>query len=109
MFLFQELVDSKKGSGCGKALCITFLLIVLLALFGGAFYYFNYRNNDVPTSDSLVNSASAIQLNDYLDNKLYAKRNNATWISDTQLMYKDENVSTILLSFSFYYTLKIWR
>lgn len=36
---------------------------------------------------------AAITLEDILDNKLYARRNNATWISDTELLYRNTNVS----------------
>lgn len=38
------------------------------------------------------NPPQAITLEDFLDNKLYPSKNNATWISNTELLYRDANV-----------------
>lgn len=45
-----------------------------------------------PTNPSIPIPA-AITLEDILDNKLYARRNNATWISGTELLYRNANVN----------------
>lgn len=66
-------------------------MLVIVALISTAIYFFVVETAQ-PTADKVVGKPS-ITLNDYLDNKLYAKHNNATWISMTELMYRDSAVS----------------
>lgn len=65
--------------------------LVLVALLGTAYYFYGL-DAARPSPAKLVGKPS-ITLNEFLENKLHAKRNNATWISDTELMYRDSAVS----------------
>lgn len=66
-------------------------MLVLVGLCVSAFIYFNV----VPAHDNPV-AQKSISLTDVLDNKFYARHNNATWISDTELLFKDAQVSTLI-------------
>lgn len=54
-------------------------------------YYGAIKPNDAASTDKLV--GTPISLTDVLNNKFYAHHGNATWISDTELLYKDHMVS----------------
>lgn len=86
-FVQQELVGSKSSSGCKKGLIIATVLVVVVGLSIGAIYYLNKKQSDPSTV------GSSIQLADYLENKLFSKKNNATWLSNTELTYRDSDVS----------------
>lgn len=55
----------------------------------GAIYYFNQIANG-PSS-----SAESITLNEFLENRLYARKNNASWLSSSELTYRDSDVSIL--------------
>lgn len=89
--LKQELVSTKNSGRLKKFLCIGLTMLVIVVLIGTAYYFYGMVAPH-PGPSKLIAKPS-VTLNDYLDNKLYAKRNNATWISDTELMYRDSAVS----------------
>lgn len=62
--------------------------------------YFLAIRADSPAAEALT--GEPIQLTDVLDNKFYARGNNATWISDTELLYRDLFVSMRLTFFHMY-------
>jgi cbb3-type cytochrome oxidase subunit 3 len=84
----QELVGSKNNGKFKKGLIIAIVLIVVIGLSIAAVYYLNQKHND-----SSHTNGAPIQLNDYLENKLYARKNNATWLSSNELTYRDLDVS----------------
>lgn len=79
----------------------------MLALFGvcaSALIYYGAIKPSYPRADE-SQIGEPINLTDVLDNKFFARHNNATWISDSELFYKDAYVSVdtfFLFLLSFY-------
>lgn len=92
----QELVSTKNSGRLKKILCIGLIMLVFAALIGTAYYFYGMEAAG-STSESnrspQISGKPSISLSDYLENKLYAKRNNATWLSDSELAYTDATVS----------------
>lgn len=98
----QELVGSKSNGKFKKGLIIATVLAIIIGLSVAAVYYLNQKHDD-----SAITNGAAIQLNDFLENNLYARKNNATWLSGTELTYRDSDVSvfsSLLLFFSILHT-----
>ncbi|XP_037042142.1 venom dipeptidyl peptidase 4 isoform X1 [Bradysia coprophila] len=99
---YSELVGSKKRRPYKKYLLISLIFLIIIGILVVVVVYVT---KDPPSDDTTTTSssstvtpaptnppvASAITLEDILDNKLYARRNNATWISDTELLYRNAN------------------
>ncbi len=111
----QELVGSKKKKPYKKYLLILLIFAIVVAIIVVVVVYVNKGPSpdettptttdassiptDQPSQPTDAPVASAITLEDILDNKLYARRNNATWISDTELLYRNANVNIFDLYF----------
>lgn len=90
--LFQELVGTKKKRPYKKYFLISLIFLIVIGIIVVVVVYVTKQpSNDEPTPDPVQ---SAIALEDILDNRLYARKNNATWISKTELLYRNQNVST---------------
>lgn len=83
----QELVGSKTKSTFKRGLIIATVLAIIVGVSFAIIYYLN-RNGESSTSPRVP-----ISLNDFLENKLYVNRNNATWLSPSELTYRDIDVS----------------
>lgn len=71
-------------------------MLVIVALVGTAYYFYGIDATRPSAENSRIPRIAvkpSISLNEYLDNKLYARHSNATWISNTELMYSDSAVS----------------
>lgn len=95
--LTNDNSDSKGSFKLKKKICIGFVLLAVLVLCASAFLLLR-NEKTTPVSGKLLKAdalvaKSSVLLNDYLDNKLYPKRSNATWISNTEILYKDSTVS----------------
>lgn len=66
-------------------------MLVLVGVCASLLIYYGALRPSYPAAQEL--KGDPIQLADVLDNRFYARHNNATWISDTELMFRDVNVS----------------
>lgn len=66
-------------------------MLVIVKLIFVAYWF--YGMGATPPSASKLTENPSISFDEFLDNKIYAKRNNATWITNTELMYRDAAVS----------------
>lgn len=92
---FQELVGSKKKRPYKKYFLISLLFLIVIGIIVVVVVYVNKGSDpsdDTPTTTPAPVPAAAITLEDILNNRLFARRNNATWISATELMYRDSKV-----------------
>lgn len=107
MFL-QELVGSRKKRPYKKYLLIALIFLIVIGIIVVVVVYVNKDSTDDTTTTTTTSNPTdptnppipqpaAITLEDFLDNKLYAKRNNATWISGTELLYRNTNVNIFSL------------
>lgn len=93
-FILQELLSTKNANRLKKRLCIAFVILVLVGLcIAGLIYYgaFKRMENNGKTGQS-------ISLSDVLENRYYARHNNASWISNDLLLFKNDQVCTVICS-----------
>lgn len=81
----------KNSSILKKYSLIGLIMLIFVAIIGAAYYVYG-SDAAHPSNAGLVDKPS-ITLNDIFENKLYARRNNASWISDTELLFRDQQVS----------------
>lgn len=106
---FQELVGSSKKRPYKKYFLISLIFVIVIAIIVVVVVYVNKGSDPSDESTSSTSTAStttvtptdppvaaAITLEDILNNRLFARRNNATWISATDLLYRNSNVMSFL-------------
>lgn len=98
--VFQELVSVKNGNRLKKRLCIAFV-VLCLAIVGisGLAYYGIIKPSTAASSGKSNNPGDPVSITDVLEGKFYARHNNATWISDTELFYRDSSVRRLRFAF----------
>lgn len=102
-------MGSKKKRPYKKYLLISLIFLIVIGIIVVVVVFVNKEPTDETTTSTAAPTGStnpsqptdpptqaAITLEDILDNKLYARRNNATWISDTELLYRNSNVSNLI-------------
>lgn len=89
----QELVSAKNGSRLKKRLCIALAVLCVVGLcVAGLVYYGAIKPGAAKSKSGETEIGNPVTLNDILEGKFYAKHNNASWISDTLLFYRDSAV-----------------
>ncbi|XP_031621025.1 venom dipeptidyl peptidase 4-like isoform X2 [Contarinia nasturtii] len=83
----QELVSAKNRSRLKKRLCIALTILCVVGLCVAGLIYYGAIKPEVAKNKNGI--GLPISLNDVLGGKYYARHNNATWISDTLLFYRD--------------------
>lgn len=81
------MVGSKKKASYKKIAFIVVGVLVAAAIIA-VIVVFTTHGGDEPQPQV----GEALALEDYLSGQYFAKKNNATWISDKELMYKDDLV-----------------
>lgn len=92
----QELVSAKNGSRLKKRLCLALAVLCIIGLcVGGLIYYGAIKPGAAKSKSALTDTGNPVTLDDVLEGRFYAKHNNASWISDTLLYYRDSTVRFI--------------
>lgn len=81
------MVGSKKTTNWKRIGLIGLGVVVAAAIIAVIVVFTTQGEPELPPPVS-----QAITLEDYLEGALYAQKSNATWISDKELMYKDDHV-----------------
>lgn len=78
-----------------KLALVAGVLLVLGAITALILVYVYHSKSQVPPSEALV-TGQALTLENILGGAYYAKKNNGSWISAEELMFKDDMVSKLL-------------
>lgn len=72
-------------------------MLVVVGVCASLLIYFGAIRPNYPANAQELHG-EPIKLADVLDNKFYARHNNASWVSDTGLIYRDIYVSWVIFS-----------
>lgn len=86
------MITTKNGSRYRKVLCTALIMLVLVALVGTAIYFFAFNRT---SSAAALTGKRSVYLEDILNGQLHVYTNNATWLTNSELLYRNENVSYI--------------
>lgn len=68
-------------------------MLVLVAIIGAAVYFFAFSGSAAAGPDALKGKRP-VALEDILGGRFHVWNNNATWISNSELLFRDETVSS---------------